>query len=115
MVIAAQGVAGIFLVHVAETHRRRGIGRALTMAALRAGRDRGRRLAALTASVAGEPLYRRFGFTAVSEYRLFTLPAFWGHVRERRAVPPHRHGDTCAHRSRVLVATGTLRGLPGTS
>jgi GNAT superfamily N-acetyltransferase len=75
VVITAQGVAGIFLVHVAETHRRRGVGGALTAAALRVGRERGMTLAALAASPAGEPLYRRFGFTVVSEYRLFALPA----------------------------------------
>lgn len=74
VVIAAHQVAGIFLVHVAESHRRRGIGAALTAAALRVGQERGMGLAALLASPAGEPLYRRFGFTAVSEYRLFALP-----------------------------------------
>jgi ribosomal protein S18 acetylase RimI-like enzyme len=73
--IMAHGHAGIFLLHVAGAHRRRGIGGALTVAALRAGHDRGMEFAALTASPAGEPLYRRLGFTTVSEYRLFTLPA----------------------------------------
>ncbi|MGW3243967.1 GNAT family N-acetyltransferase [Streptomyces sp. NPDC001070] len=73
-VITAHDVAGIFLVHVAESHRRRGVGGALTSAALRVGRERGMRLAALVASPAGEPLYRRFGFAGVCEYRLFTLP-----------------------------------------
>ncbi|MET8644992.1 GNAT family N-acetyltransferase [Streptomyces sp. NPDC004675] len=75
VVITAQEVAGIFLVHVAEAHRRRGIGAALTAAALQVGRARGMRLAALVASPAGEPLYRRFGFTTVSHYRIFTVPA----------------------------------------
>lgn len=75
VLILAQGVAGIFLVHVARAHRRRGIGGVLTAAALRIGQERGMRLAALMASAAGEPLYRRFGFTTVGEYRLFTLPA----------------------------------------
>lgn len=74
-VIAAHGVAGIFLVHVAASHRRRGVGGALTAAALRVGQERGMRLAALMASPAGERLYRRFDFVAVSEYRLFTFPA----------------------------------------
>ncbi|MFJ4466998.1 GNAT family N-acetyltransferase [Streptomyces sp. NPDC089424] len=74
VVIAAHEVAGIFLVHVAEDCRRRGIGGALTDAALRVGRERGMRSAALVASPAGEPLYRRFGFTTVSEYRLFGFP-----------------------------------------
>ncbi|MFD3450660.1 GNAT family N-acetyltransferase [Streptomyces sp. NPDC058691] len=75
VVIAAHDVAGIFIVHVADTHRRHGIGTALTAAALRVGQDRGMRLAALAASPAGEPLYRRFAFVAVSQYRLFTFPA----------------------------------------
>lgn len=75
VVIAAHGVAGIFLVHVADTHRRGGVGSALTAAALRVARDRGMRSAALAASPAGEPLYRRFGFVEVSRYRLFTFPA----------------------------------------
>lgn len=75
VIMMAHEVAGIFLVHVAESHRRRGVGGALTAAALGAGRDRGMRLAALGASPAGETLYRRFGFTTVSEYHLFTGPA----------------------------------------
>ncbi|GGJ28755.1 GNAT family N-acetyltransferase [Streptomyces brasiliensis] len=70
----AHEVAGIFLVHVAEDHPRRGIGGALMATALRVGRERGMRLAALGAGLAGEPLYWRFGFTAVSEYRLFSGP-----------------------------------------
>lgn len=75
VVIVAHGHAGIFLVHVAETHRRRGIGTVLTAAALSVGRDRGMEFAALMASPAGEPLYRGLGFTTVSEYRIFALPA----------------------------------------
>ncbi|MFD7437266.1 GNAT family N-acetyltransferase [Streptomyces sp. NPDC059861] len=75
VVIAAHQTAGIFLVHVTEAYRRRGIGAALTAAALRVGGERGMRSAALVASPAGELLYRRFGFTTVSEYRLFTFPA----------------------------------------
>jgi GNAT superfamily N-acetyltransferase len=75
VVMMAHGVAGIFLVHVAKNHRRQGIGGALTGAALQAGRDRGMELAALGASPAGEPLYRRCGFQTVSEYHLFAGPA----------------------------------------
>ncbi|MBO1332464.1 GNAT family N-acetyltransferase [Streptomyces sp. VRA16 Mangrove soil] len=74
-VIAAHGVAGIFLVHVAEEHRRQGVGVALTAAALRVGRERGMDVAALVASPAGEALYRRFDFTPVWGYRLFDFPA----------------------------------------
>jgi len=75
VVIAAHGVAGIFLVHVTRAHRRRGVGAALTAAALQVGRERGMRCAALVASPAGEPLYRRFGFTTTSEYRLLAFPS----------------------------------------
>ncbi|MEV5148622.1 GNAT family N-acetyltransferase [Streptomyces sp. NPDC052727] len=75
VVMMAHEVAGVFLVHVAQAHRRRGVGGALMTAALRAGRERGMRLAALGASPSGEPLYRRFGFTAVAEYHLFSGPA----------------------------------------
>ncbi|WP_369226983.1 GNAT family N-acetyltransferase [Streptomyces sp. R39] len=74
VVITAHGVAGIFLVHVAEALRRRGIGAALTAAALRVGQERGMHCAALVASPAGEPLYRRFGFTTMAEYHLFAFP-----------------------------------------
>lgn len=75
VVITAHRVAGVFLVHVAEAHRRQGIGAALTAAALRVGQERGMRCAALVASPAGEPLYRRFGFTTMAEYHLFAFPA----------------------------------------
>ncbi|RPF30436.1 GNAT family N-acetyltransferase [Streptomyces sp. TLI_185] len=74
VLITAHGVAGIFLVHVAQAHRRRGVGAALTAVALQVGRERGMRCAALMASPAGEPLYRRFGFTTTSAYRLFGFP-----------------------------------------
>ncbi|MFJ8153658.1 GNAT family N-acetyltransferase [Streptomyces sp. NPDC094468] len=72
-VINAHGISGIFIVHVAETHRRRGVGWALAAAALRVGRDCGADFSALIASPAGEPMYRRIGFTPVSQYRLFSM------------------------------------------
>ncbi|MFD6188911.1 GNAT family N-acetyltransferase [Streptomyces sp. NPDC060275] len=75
VVITAHSVAGIFLVHVAEEHRRRGVGSALTAAAPRVGRRRGMRSAVLVAGPAGEPLYGRFGFAAAYTCRHFDLPA----------------------------------------
>ncbi|MFJ9351627.1 GNAT family N-acetyltransferase [Streptomyces sp. NPDC101237] len=72
-VITAHGISGIFIVHVAENHRRRGVGWALSTAALRIGRERGTDFAALIASPTGEPMYRRIGFTTVSQYRLFSM------------------------------------------
>lgn len=67
------GVAGIYVVATTEGHRRRGIGTALTDAAVRAGRERGLRVATLQATSFGRPVYERMGFETVSEYRLFTL------------------------------------------
>ncbi|GAA2339814.1 GNAT family N-acetyltransferase [Streptomyces kunmingensis] len=47
MMLGSYGVAGVFLVHVAKSHRRQGIGAALTAAALRTGQDRGTEAGAL--------------------------------------------------------------------
>ncbi|WP_159324438.1 GNAT family N-acetyltransferase [Streptomyces tendae] len=74
VLITAHSVAGIFLVHVAAELRRQGVATALTSAALRVGRERGMHFAALVAGPAGEPLYRRFGFTTAYWYRLFDFP-----------------------------------------
>jgi ribosomal protein S18 acetylase RimI-like enzyme len=69
------GVAGIYIVTTPPALRRRGIGTAMTAAALLAGRDRGLRTGILQATHDGEPVYRRMGFTTVGEYRLMQLPA----------------------------------------
>lgn len=70
----SNGVTGVYVVTTDPAHRRRGIGTALTAAALGAGRERGLRVGTLQASPDGEPVYRRMGFTTVSRYRLFALP-----------------------------------------
>lgn len=72
--LAAHGVAGIYVVTTAEDHRRRGIGARLTAAALRAGRERGLRIGTLQATGAGAPVYQRMGFEKVSEYHMFQTP-----------------------------------------
>jgi GNAT superfamily N-acetyltransferase len=59
------GVAGIYDMGVAEHERRRGVGRALTAAALDLGRAAGCSFATLNATPEGELLYRRLGFCSV--------------------------------------------------
>lgn len=54
--------AGIYFVMSVPAARRQGIGGAVTLAALRAARDLGYRVAVLGSSQAGYPLYRRLGF-----------------------------------------------------
>ena len=67
----AEGVAGIYAVTTHEHVQRRGIGAALTWAALAAGARLGARVAALQASAPGEPVYRRMGFEALRTYHTF--------------------------------------------
>jgi ribosomal protein S18 acetylase RimI-like enzyme len=59
------GVAGIYDMGVAPDERRRGIGRALTLAALQLGRAQGCSAATLNATPEGELLYRALGFRSV--------------------------------------------------
>ncbi|WP_329538475.1 GNAT family N-acetyltransferase (plasmid) [Streptomyces sp. NBC_01450] len=70
---AAHGVAGIFVVSTSPEYRHRGIGAALTAAALEAGRQSGLHIGALQASASGAPLYTRMGFEKVAEYQLFSV------------------------------------------
>jgi GNAT superfamily N-acetyltransferase len=59
------GVAGIYDMGVAEDERRRGIGRALTAAALQLAGSQGCAAVTLNATPDGEPLYRALGFRSV--------------------------------------------------
>ncbi len=73
----AHGVAGVYIVATAEACRRRGIGAALTAAALAEGRRRGLRVGTLQAGVLGAPVYAGMGFAKVEEYELFRPPTSW--------------------------------------
>lgn len=55
-------LAGIHCVSTREDCRKRGIGRAVTAAALAEGRRQGARRGVLQASALGEPVYRKMGF-----------------------------------------------------
>jgi GNAT superfamily N-acetyltransferase len=57
--------AGIYNMGVAASHRRRGIGRALTLAACRLAKELGCTHALLNATPEGELLYRMVGFTSL--------------------------------------------------
>jgi ribosomal protein S18 acetylase RimI-like enzyme len=72
-----RGVAGIYSMGVAERHRRRGVGRALTIAAARIAAERGCSHAVLNATDEGEQLYRSVGFESLG----------WGQTWWYRAGP----------------------------
>ena len=65
------GVAGIYNVATVPSARGRGIGRAVTAAAMAEGVRRGLRVAALGASPLGYPVYRRLGFEEYGRLRSF--------------------------------------------
>ncbi len=62
------GAAGIYNVATVETARQRGIGAALTFAALRAGVERGRSIGVLEASRLGYGVYQQLGFREVTRF-----------------------------------------------
>ena len=64
-------VSRIAWVATAPPHRRRGLGTAVTRAAVCAGIDLGARFAVLESSPAGESVYRAMGFRAITRYRIW--------------------------------------------
>lgn len=66
-------VVGIYAVGTSERARRRGIGTAMTWAAVDEGRHWGCDVAVLQASGMGQPIYQAMGFRVVSSYVNFSL------------------------------------------
>jgi len=79
----ALGVAGIFDVAVVPSARNKGIGKALTLAACQLALSMGCHHAVLNASVLGEPVYHRLGFTSLGYGKTWLLR------RPALASPPH--------------------------
>lgn len=67
----AGGAAGIYAVAVAEDARRRGYGRAVSLAALQAGADAGHRFGVLQSSQMGFGVYRGIGLTLVCRLQAY--------------------------------------------
>lgn len=64
-------VAGVYAIGVTEEFRRHGIGRAMTWAVLRVGREAGCEVGALQSSEMAYPLYEQMGFETVVTYHHF--------------------------------------------
>jgi hypothetical protein len=69
MVVAGGGVASVQLVGTVPDARGRVLGELCTQWTVQAGVDLGAAAVVLEASEAGEPVYRRMGFSEVSRYR----------------------------------------------
>jgi GNAT superfamily N-acetyltransferase len=67
----AGDAAGVYAVAVAEDARRRGYGRAISLAALQAGADRGHRFGVLQSSMPGFSVYRGIGLTLVCRLQAY--------------------------------------------
>jgi GNAT superfamily N-acetyltransferase len=70
----SDGAAGLYAVAVVDDVRRRGYGRAVSLAALQAGADRGHRFGVLQSSQLGFGVYRGIGLTLVCRLQAYELP-----------------------------------------
>lgn len=70
---SAGDAAGLYAVAVLEDVRRRGYGRAVSLAALQAGADRGHRFGVLQSSQLGFSVYRGIGFNLILRLQAYEL------------------------------------------
>lgn len=74
LLLRTPGVAGVYWVATLAAHRGRGLGEALTWAAVRAGAEAGDPVASLQASEMGAPVYTRMGFETPLHYLRYARP-----------------------------------------
>ncbi len=65
------GVASMYNITTVDSHRRMGLGAAMTSHAVRRGRELGCRFSGLQSSAMGQPLYERMGFRTITAYPSF--------------------------------------------
>ena len=73
MVFVTHGVAGIYWVGTTPAARGRGLAALVTRIAGNAGFAMGAQMAALQASVMGEPVYRRMGYREITRYPWYVV------------------------------------------
>jgi GNAT superfamily N-acetyltransferase len=73
MSCCVDGVALVFNIATLPSHRRRGIGEAMTWRAVQDGLEEGCDIAFLQASTSGRPLYERMGFRHVVDMETWSL------------------------------------------
>jgi GNAT superfamily N-acetyltransferase len=76
IVVGSSRALGIYSVGTSKDVRRRGYGRAITWAAIEAGRDAwGTKSVVLQSSEMGDPVYRAMGFVEVCRYVIYAPPS----------------------------------------